>query len=398
MSFAYGALEPRDLDAVLELQAAAFAVSKDDVPAWLERAGSSNVRVLRDHGGSPVASLILVPMAHLFEGRQVPCVGIAGVGVALHARGSGAARELMSQCVRELHRQGVAISSLFPATQSLYRKVGYERAGKLVEYTLDRDALAGVPRVTGIEVRPLGPADQSALEELITRASTSENGVLVRGPYLWNRLWNRPRAPARAFGFFRGQELVAHLFMVQEPDPDDPPMHAVRLLDFSFDRREGALALLGFLHSQRSLATRYVLRAGPSTKLLHLLAEPRWEERSVLDWMVRITHVERALEARGWANGARGEVVLELQDDLLDQGGTYELAVGDGKGHVRRIDAHHGRPSVALHVRALASLLSGYMTGTELAQVGLLESRDPDTLARVDGLFRTGRPWVNEMF
>jgi predicted acetyltransferase len=421
MSFDYGTLESRDLESVLELQAEAFAVTKEDVPAWLARAGHDNVRVLRS-GGVPLASLILVPMAHLIEGREVPCIGIAGVGVALQARGTGAGRELMSRCVREIHGHGVAISSLFPATQSLYRKVGYERAGKLVEYSVERDALAELPRVPDVEVRPLSRAEQPAIEELIARVSTSESGALVRGPYLWNRLWNRLRSPAsadgagntsgrrdelprsaspaaRAFGFFRGAELVAHLFMVQEPDPEHAPMHLVRVLDFSFDSREGALALLGFLHAQRSLATGYVLRGGPSMKLLHLLAEPRWEERSVLDWMVRMTNVEQALEARGWAPGAAGEIVLDVHDDLLDQSGRYSLTVEGGRGRVHRGDTSESRaPAIALDVRALAPLFTGHLTAPELAHLGLLESRSDEALRVLGELFRTGRPWVNEMF
>jgi predicted acetyltransferase len=400
MSFDYGALEPRDLEAVLELQAEAFAVSKDDVPAWLARAGHDNVRVLRA-GGVPVASLILAPMAHLLEGRAVPCVGIAGVGVALHARGSGAGRELMTRCVRELHGHGVAMSSLFPATQALYRKVGYERAGKLVEISLERDALTDLPRAEGIEVRPLRRSAQPEIEELLARMSTSESGALVRGPYLWNRLWNRPRTPARAFGFYRGSELTAHLFMVQEPDPEEAPMHAVRVLDLAFDSQDGALALLRFLHAQRSLATRFVLRGGPALRLLHLLAEPRWEERSVLDWMVRMTNVERALEARGWAPGAAGEIVLEVHDDVLDhdQSGHYALTVEGGRGRVRKIPAHESvLPSVALDVRALATLFTGHLTAAELAHLGLLRPQSPDTLRLLGELFRTGRPWVNEMF
>lgn len=398
MSFDYGTLEPRDLESVFELQAEAFAVARDDVPTWLARAGHDNVRVLRV-GGVPVASLILAPMAHRIEGREVPCVGIVGVGVALHARGSGAARELMARCVRELHGHGVAISSLFPATQSLYRKVGYERAGKLVEVSLERDALADLPRAPGITVRPLGRADQPEIEELIARAGASDDGALVRGAYLWNRLWNRPRAPARAFGFHRGSQLVAHIFLVQEPDTEHAPRHAVRVLDFAFDSRDGALALLGFLHAQRSLATGYVLRGGPSMKLLHLLAEPRWEERSVLDWMVRITDVERALEARGWAPDPTGEVVLEVHDDLLDQGGHYVLSVEGGRARARRVDAPASvLPSAALDVRALAPLFTGHLTAVELARLGLLQSESPDTVRLLAELFRTRRPWVNEMF
>ncbi len=105
---AYGLMVPEDEDAVADLLAGAFATKKEDVPTWIERASKQQVRVLRE-ANTPVAALMLVPMAHVFGGREVENVGIAGVGVALHKRGTHAALELMTRCVRELAEAGTAV-------------------------------------------------------------------------------------------------------------------------------------------------------------------------------------------------------------------------------------------------------------------------------------------------
>jgi len=71
----------------------------------------------------------MIPMGQWWGSQRVPMTGIAGVGVTPEYRGTGVAIALVQDTVKELHRQGVPLSVLYPATQHLYRKAGYEQAG-----------------------------------------------------------------------------------------------------------------------------------------------------------------------------------------------------------------------------------------------------------------------------
>lgn len=396
MSLTFGAMTEADEEAVVDLLAGSFAVKEDAVPPWIARASREEVRVLREHG-TPIAALMRVPMAHVFGGREVRNVGIAGVGVALHKRGSHAALELMSRTVREIAEEGAAISTLFPATQTLYRRVGYERAGKLVEYTLYREALERLPKVN-VEARPLGPTDQPALEALLARSNQRAQGGLVRGPYLWNRLWNRPQKPARVFGFYdcasgSGDALVAYLGMQQEQDPESAPNHAVRLCDVAYATPEGALAILGFLRTQRSLCERFRFQGRASEPMLGLLDEPRYDESSVLDWMLRLTDVEAAIAQRGYARHVHVDVAFELDDPLLPaQAGPRRLVVRDGEGRLERVE----RASCRLSVRTLAAIFTGYLRASDARRVGWVSGEGD--VAALDAAFSDGEPAVSEMF
>src|SRR5204863_3657876 len=131
-----------------------------DALPWLNKAGRENVRVLRE-GREPIACLLLLPMGQFFGGRPVPTVGVAAVGVAPHLRGRGAAARVMSSALREIRAAGTPLSALYPATQVLYRKVGYEQAGGRFEITIPAGALGlvGGPDEGRLDVRPATAAD-----------------------------------------------------------------------------------------------------------------------------------------------------------------------------------------------------------------------------------------------
>jgi GNAT superfamily N-acetyltransferase len=121
-------MTPAEEAAVSDIMVQSFAVPSGDVRTWLEKAGWDQVRVVRGAKG-PAAACLLIPMGQWVGGRAVPTVGIAGVGSRPDQRGQGSAKALMQAVLNEARGQGVALSTLYPATDSVYRRVGYERAG-----------------------------------------------------------------------------------------------------------------------------------------------------------------------------------------------------------------------------------------------------------------------------
>ncbi|MBD0301974.1 MAG: GNAT family N-acetyltransferase, partial [Tolypothrix sp. T3-bin4] len=96
--------------------------------SYFNRIGVENLRVI--HQNEQIAGgLALISMGQWWGGVNVPMMGIAAVGIAPEYRGSGAAIALIQHTVKELYTNGVPISVLYPATQRLYRKAGYEQAG-----------------------------------------------------------------------------------------------------------------------------------------------------------------------------------------------------------------------------------------------------------------------------
>ncbi|PSB18644.1 GNAT family N-acetyltransferase, partial [filamentous cyanobacterium CCP2] len=124
-SLEYTPLHPDEAQQIIRLDAQCFVSSLDRGQVYLDRIGTENIRVVRQNA-KIAGSLALLPMGQWWGGKRVPMTGIAAVGVLPEDRGTGVAITLMQKMLRELYDGGISISVLYPATQRLYRKAGYE--------------------------------------------------------------------------------------------------------------------------------------------------------------------------------------------------------------------------------------------------------------------------------
>ena len=385
----YGGFAQGDSDAIAEMLGRSFGFPPADTRPWLDKVGLANVRLLRD-GAAPAACLLRIPMGQWFGGRSVRMVGVAGVAVPLERRGQGLGAELMAGLVRELASEGVPLSTLYPATHALYRKVGYELAGARFELAAPARALALGDR--SLPLRPITPADRPQVERLHATWSASRPGSLDRGEYVWARVTS-PRAEV-AYGYVAGSgaALEGYVFLVQRRGPDG--RHDVRLTDVAATTPRAARSILTFLGDQRSVAEQVIWYGGPAEPLLALLAEPTFAVRLGHYWMVRVTHVANALEARGWPAGVTGDLELEVRDELCaENDGRFTLQVSAERGAVRR----GGSGTLRLSVRAVAPLYTGHASASALAAQGWLEG-DARTLALADALFAGAAPAMSDFF
>jgi len=378
-----------DIDGVSRLLGWSFAFPPEDTRDWLERGGLENVRVLRD-GRTPLAALMLIPMGQFFGGASVPMVGVAGVGVAPERRGTGVGGEMCRATVAELHRRGVALSTLYPSTQKLYRGAGWEVAGGRWEVRI----APGLIRVRepSTSMRAMEISDRQAAMELYRQCAPARNGELDRGPYCWSRVFEpRGHAPLGFLIEHRGKlEGYAVLYQVAR----EPPHSDLVAQDMCAATPRAARALLSLLAQHKTLVETAVWRGAPAGALLHLLPERGYDVRLRDPWMLRICHVERALEARGYPPGLRAELHLAVEDDVLPRNaGNWTLRVEDGRGQATR----GGGGRLRTDVRALAALYTGYMTAEALAMTGALSGRAAD-LATASAVFAAGAPAITDMF
>lgn len=384
-----------DVPVLSEMLATAFAFPKEQAPAWLKVAKHEHVRVMRE-GKRALGCLIVIPMGHWFGGRSVPTTGIAGVAVSVEARGRGVARALMEATLREAAKNKVALSSLYPATQTLYRRVGYERAGKLCEVTIPTH-LFTAPR-TDLSSRALTARDEAAVEKVYAASARDRNGYLDRGPYMWSRV-RKPRGkPTHGVGFFTAKGALEAYVHFVNARPEDSAFFTVVIKDAASTTGRGYDAIVRFIGEMRSCGREVELRAGPSDPLLMRLAEPLFDEKSLEDWMVRIVDVRAALLARGYPRFTRASVTLDVRDELLPQNqGKLQLDVADGRATLSKAPARSTTGALSLDVRALAPLYTGYLSATRLAALGSIEGT-PRAIEAADAIFAGPMPSMNEMF
>lgn len=384
----YRPLEPdRDMDVVARILSLAFGGNADDTRSWVDSA-KDHVRVLGD-GATIHGALALYPMAHWFGGRSVSARGVAGVGVSPESRGRGVGTRLMHAAVQEIHDEGTALSALYPAVQSLYRRAGYERAGHLYLADLRLREVAPVDR--SLTLRPATADDEPALEALEAARARVNDGNVDRSDIMWSRARRPHGKPTEAHvveedGALTGYLRVRHLTVdgkrwLSVPDvAASTPGAARRILAFLAD------------HAQQIETAR--LFHAPSCPIQSAADSLCFRVKVGDVWMLRITHLENALAARGYPPGLTAEVHLDVKDDLCPaNAGRWRLHVADGHGTVER----GGEGRVALHVRDLAPIYSGYQHPL-VARTARRVSGSDDDLRTMGAVFAGTGPWMQDAF
>lgn len=366
----------------------AFGTRTEDALKWLLKAGAWNVRIARD-AGRVVGGLTEVPMGQWFGARSVKCLGLAGVAIDAESRGRGYARALLVETLREARARGFALSALYPATVTLYRRVGYELAGSYHRFSLP---LAECPRLPSeLLLEPIALDQVAAIEAVYREAARSRPGYLDRGAYVWERV-RMPAAEAARGVLVRGARGVEGYVYLRSVRASGEK-HELSLSDFVALTPDALARLLTFLADHRSTASVARWYGGVGAALLGF-PERVVSEEVDKRWMLRIVDVALALGARGYPP-IDTDLELWVEDDVLpENAGRYRLRLADGQP---TLDRGGSKGGVAIDARSLAALYTGFLSAAELARAGRIQA-DARALARLDAVFGGLAPSMCDFF
>ena len=394
----YRAARRTDVETLAELGYRAYRVSSlekrrefyTDHPRFTIR----DVRV-GELDGQIVSSLVLYPFAAFVRGQRVPVVGVGSVAVSPEQRRRGIGEMLLKAMFREMRQEGRSMSVLYAFRGSYYRKLGYG----LIEMAHSLAFAPGnLPRSDEARrARRLMLPDRAAVQELYARVAQQGHFALERRPEWWaHRLWGYPGEWIVYEGRRRGQ-IEGYLYY--DVDTTNGPFKlALTLSEFVAATPDAHRGLVGHLASLADQVSE-IHFAAPGDAAWPLLYEtpqnlrPGPEIGLLSDTgnlgaglMLRVVDVKPALEAFPVSALGRGEIVLEVDDDVIPQNARgYRVSARDGRLKVRPETARPetARPAGAprpprLVVAAdlLGPILAGTITPTRAAEVGLIEAYD----------------------
>ena len=381
-----------DWDGYIRVLVRSFGGTEDDWEAW--RAGVEEhaiVRLVLD-GNRVVAGATALPVAQWFGGRPVPAAALAAVVVAPEARGRGVAAAMLRALGDAALEAGCLVSPLWASRTTLYRRWGWELAGRGHEHRIPLSALAGVGRdARGEPVLEPGPDAWTLQQDLARRW----NGPLERPEWWWRWRYGSDRPhPRERVGWVEDGRLTGLLsFERAGSGPEHFRVVVRELWTATPDALGGLGAVLG---SHATVAEDAVLHAAaaPQTPDLAWLLTPGAVVSEAKDpWMIRLLDPAAALLARGWPAAPAARVEVEVDDPwtggpermvLEVEGGAARVTPGGG-GHVR------------LGVGALAAWYAGGLDATRAAGLGLAAG-PPEDLAALDRLGRDRPAWLPDRF
>lgn len=378
------ALSPADWPDLVEVLSQSFNAPAAGWDIFRDRIGDENVRVARE-GERIVGGCGIYRMGQVWGGKSVPLGGIGGVGVVPDARGRGVAKALMLDVLRWFHELGVPVAGLYPATQRVYRSVGYEQSGERLQYQAPLATLTGFRQE--VEAIPVEPLDVR-VRALFAARYSPVHGNLDRSEAIWGRITQG--YVGRRYAWLLGDDG----YVILQHQPAESPHWDLDVLDLHAPSPATARSLLALLASHRSMCDKVRWFGAPADPLLGLFPEPTWSVVEAQRWMLRIVDFAAAIAARGWPEGARGEVHLSVDDPLLGHNhGDFVLTVEGGAGTLRP----GGQGDLRLSARALGPLYSGYFSASALVSLGLAEG-SVRSIAGADRLFAAPTPWMREMY
>ncbi len=385
-----------DLDEYFAVRVQAFGMAGTDADRTIWRAfvDAGSGPVFGAYDGRLLGALRVLPAGQHLAGRRVGMGGIAGVVVRPEARGRGVARTLLAESLAWMHAEGIAVSSLHPASTRVYRSAGWEIAGEAGLVAIPTRSLAAIRTDGGRGVIDrLGPGDRAELEAVYGRWAPTVHGTLDRTGAFWDMhaAWS---AMDGTFTYGVRHDGLLTGYVKYEQQPREGWGYAIRVEDVVAPDAATAAELWHFLGAHAMQVEQVEVPLASLPELLLLLDEQDDVPVRANRWMHRVVDVGRFMNERGFGPGDHSVTVTLTDPWSAGVGGTWALDVHDGGGAATPTS---DAGEVTTDVGAFSALTIGGFTAADLVTAGRL-SGTVEACATLASMFATPAPRISDDF
>lgn len=341
-----------------------------------------------------VAGLVIMPFEQYINGAAIPMGGIASVSCLPERRRGGFVKALLIEALAKMRADGRPTSGLYTPHYSLYRKYGWEIAGRTMSYSFPPKVTQPRRPAPAGEWRRIGPGDWRDLDAIYTAQYASRNGGLKRDEQRWRLhvfsdygkgerdagIWTNAAGEARAYAVYH---------IAKQPSATSTwPEQTLRVDDWAALDADGYAALLAYLLGH-DLVDHIVMLAGQDEPLADMIDEPVHIKHPPGAWfgqMLRLVDVARAVEARPALPQASGRsVTLALTDASAPwNAGTWRIEASEGRMACERSD---GPADATMDMRALGPIFNGFIHPADALRTGSITSASATGLDALADLF-----------
>lgn len=371
-----------DLDRLIEIHTACYPDERGAGARRLNFMQNALGRLddlrVAERGGHLVGHAFGFSVRAWFGGASVPALGVASVGVAPEARGSGVGVAIVRGLEEEARARGAVVSILHAYRQGFYARLGYATVTPNRRLACDPRAVprAWLDRARGAIHAATGK-DTEKIIALYMQAARAATGWLERPESVWARRFADERL---RFFVLTGAGYVACETWQREPHAQT----RVLVRELVADGDDARRALWGFLGLQAGQAHEIDIEIADGDPILFALGDvdgarfgdERVEHdlgRIVAGPMIKLLDARAALAARGY--GKSGEASVRAGDSL-------RVVVRDGRPTVESGSSD----ALDMESPTLASIAYGGLRARDAVRLGLASGSEP-AIARADELF-----------
>jgi predicted acetyltransferase len=403
-----------DIETLVDLSLRAYRVSsaeaRRDFFGDHPRFGLRDVRV-GELDGEIVAALVLYPLHAYVRGEKLPVTGIGSVAVSPEHRRRGVGEALVRASLREMRQRGDALSMLYAFRGDFYRRFGWGLIETPIMLSVPPALLPASEESR--RVRRLRLPDRPLVQQLYDRyARERGHFALARRAEWWERrLWGYE---GEWIVYERRRGQIEGYLHVQVDAGDGPWKLVLTVNEFVALTPDAHRGLTGYLHGLRDQAVELVMSTPPDAPWAAELADAanlrgemklgvvRSSGHAGYGAMLRLVEVKSALESLPVASHARGELLLDVRDEMIPSNErAWRVHARDGRLSVRAETARQAAsrdrlPRLTTSAEVLAILVAGAVSPVVAAERGMVEDLR-GAAALLDPWFRTRPAFVLPM-
>ncbi len=345
-------------------------------------------------GSDIVAGLVIMPFEQYINGAAIPLGGIASVSCLPERRRGGFVKALLVDALAKMRNDGQPLSALYTPHYSLYRRYGWEIAGRIISYSFPPKVTKPRMATPAGRWRRIGPGDWREIDAIYHAHHAGRNGGFVRNEQRWRlhvfsdygkgerdaAVWSNAAGEARAY-------VVYHI--TSRPSTTTPwPETTLRVVDWAALDGDAYAAMLAYLMGH-DLVNHILMLASPDEPLADAIEEPVHIKEPPGAWfgpMLRLVDLQRAIEMRPALPQASGKgVTVAVTDDSAPwNAGTWRIECSEGR---IACEPTQVASEAQMDVRALASIYNGFTKPADAVRVGTIRAAGTPAIDALTNIF-----------
>lgn len=309
---------------------------------------------------------IQIPMYQVrFDGHLVPLAGIGGVATLPQYRNRGAIRGCFVEAFREMQKNGILFSYLYPFSTAYYHMFGYTPGCQMTTWKVPLSSLPKGKLTGSISLYEKGESIAD-IQEVYTAATNSYNMVSVKEHKQFQNILE--------VDCYSDQQRYVYLYYNTKGDPAaylcfqrtaEDRDTVMACTDLFFTNRESFQELLQFISSFQPRYTYVSFSLPSSVSLTGYFSECNGVQRTVQNWgMWRVVDAEKVLQLARYRGD--GSFTVKIFDKYCPWNeDTFQVQFVDGI--CKSVDRCSTVPDLEADIADFTDLICGNVTAEDLA-------------------------------